>query len=205
MGEPRGIPCHKLPFPIYSCPWCGSGIKVTRAVRMVEAKALLHHLTECQEDCKLNHPGGNCPLKVPTQLGQVGLLGVGVKYYPTVEDFARECDEQGICKRIPRLPRGFKVGETWVFLSHPKACVESTVKEEQPVANRKSLVVPEMLERKDRPDADKLFREVPGVFKVFKPRLEYVSDGTETDEKLDRMRKAGTKIVEVPADDPDHH
>ena len=74
MGEPRGIPCHKLPFPIYSCPWCGSGIKVTRA-----------------------------------------------------------------------------------------------------------------------------------VFKVFKPRLEYVSDGTEPDEKLDRMRKAGAKIVEVPADDPDHH
>jgi hypothetical protein len=149
---------------------------------MVKAQALLMEMMPCEEDCVAM---AGCPLLVPTRLDQVGLLGVGVKYYPMTQDFIREARTMGISKRIPRLPREFKVGETWVFLSHPKAVVRTAVNQE-----------------------GVLMEEVPGIFYVFKPKLEYLTDEKDkfdNEKKIERLKKMGAEIVEVPEDDPDHH
>ena len=51
---------------------------------------------------------------------RVGLLWIGTAFYPTPEDFIKESNEQGISRRIKAVPRGFVVGEHFVFLAHPK-------------------------------------------------------------------------------------
>lgn len=53
--------------------------------------------------------------------GQHGLLWVGEAFYRSPEAFVREAAEQGVSRRVPALPRGFRLGETRVYLAHRKA------------------------------------------------------------------------------------
>lgn len=54
-------------------------------------------------------------------MGKAGLMWVGEKFYKTPEVFVAEGVTMGFSKRIKAVPRGFKVGETYVLLAHPKA------------------------------------------------------------------------------------
>jgi hypothetical protein len=62
-----------------------------------------------------------CPAASAEGLGErVGLINVGAGFYRTPEAFAEEARTMGISRRVSAVPRGFKLGETWVFLAHPK-------------------------------------------------------------------------------------
>jgi hypothetical protein len=112
-------------------------------------------------------------------MGQVGLLWVGEKFYPTPYDFSQEAGVMGISRRIPALPKDFKLGETWVFLAHQKACWES------------------------RPETPWVRDPRPGIFRIFKPiAVEYVTRGDETPEELEKLRERGiTPVKVVPAEE----
>lgn len=49
------------------------------------------------------------------------LIWVGEQYYAAPEKFMEEALRLGVSRRVPKMPRGFKVGETMVMLAHSKA------------------------------------------------------------------------------------
>ncbi len=169
-----GEPCCKLPFLLTVCPTCHAGIKPARGWTWVDADALLATAGPCtQKDQHFRNP---CPASRP--LGQVGLLWVGEKFYPTPDAFDAEALDMGISRRISALPKGFKLGETWVLLAHRKA-------------------VPSFLAEPDAP----LYS--PGIFRIFKPQaIEYVVKGDETPEELEKLQERGiTPVRVVPIED----
>jgi hypothetical protein len=118
--------------------------------------------------------GNPCPASLP--MGQVGLLWVGEKFYPTPADFNREAAEMGISHRITAIPKDFKLGKTWVFLSHRKAI---------------SL-------RIEAEDGTKEEKHYPDIFRIFKPQaVEYVVKGDETPEQLQKLIDWGITPVKV--------
>lgn len=200
-----GMPCCKLPWPLTVCPTCKAGIKPTRGWAWVEPKLL-------EGPCKVGqsspadkgHHGSStfmCPVADPAYLGeQVGLLWIGEAFYPNAASFEIEAQQMGISRRISAPPRGFKVGEHWVFLAHRHAVRQGNGE------------------------------YMAGIFKVFKPTamerivkqsefdaaqadlaaLEVAAGKGETYElheagaKLSADRRRGITWVPVPDDDKDH-
>jgi hypothetical protein len=108
-------------------------------------------------------------------MGKVGLLWVGEKFYATPADFVAEANRMGVSRRIPAVPKGFKVGETFVWLAHRGA-------------------VPAV-------DLDGKWEPTPGVFQVFRPiRVEVVVTGDEPDEEIEGLLKRGLSPVKVVRD-----
>jgi hypothetical protein len=96
------------------CPTCNGGIKQTRGFRWIDPKPWLSGYT-----CTSSR---SCPAADPIVLGdRVGLLWIGAKFYPTPADFMAEACTMGVSRRLVAVPRGFKLGETWVFLAHPRS------------------------------------------------------------------------------------
>jgi hypothetical protein len=130
-----------------------------------------------------------CPLAEPKTLGdKVGLLWIGAEYYATPQDFLAEAHKMGVSRRIKAVPRGFKVGEHWVFLAHPRL---------------KQVNVVEGY----GDDAQAKVEYIAGVFQVFKPTgiEKIVTDVQAKDHaEMQKLRDAGITPVIVPADDPDH-
>ena len=182
MGGTGGMPCCKMPIPLHVCPTCHGGIKQTRGWSWIDPQPWIKGT--CQD--RLVGAGlklQGCPLAVPGMLGdKVGLLWIGEKFYPTSTSFSREADELGISRRISAIPRGFKVGEHWVFLAHPKAV---------------SGINPETGEEE----------WTPGVFKVFCPtRIEKIITETmsQNEELMKDLADRGITPVVVPDHDRDH-
>lgn len=169
VSEGPGLPCCRLPLRLSICPCCGAGIKQTRGWTWINPTLLLgeSYRPECNA----------CPAGNPATMGaRAGLLWIGVQFYPTVAHFEAEARTMGISRRISAIPRGLKVGETWVLLAHPKACT---------------------------PDAEG--REA-GVFRIFRPqRIEKILTASQaTPEELDKLAEAGITPVIVPDGDRDH-
>lgn len=157
-------PCGKLPIPLTTCPCCNAGIKPTRGWSWIDADALLAGV-ECHRP-RFIVGCGLCPLA--QKLGRVGLLWVGGSFYKTPADWTKEAVEQGISRRIPALPKGFKAGETWVLVAHREAI--------------------------DLEDGKKGM----GIFHAFKPTaVEYVVKGTETAEEIEALEKRGITAVTI--------
>jgi hypothetical protein len=104
-------------------------------------------------------------------MGKAGLIWVEEKFYPTAEDFMKEAQAQGISRRVSAIPRGFKLGETWVLLAH-------------------RLAVSHILPEGCSTNGEKVIHQA-AIFRVFKPSAvyiatstEYVVKGTETEEEL---------------------
>jgi hypothetical protein len=181
------VPCGKLPLPLGRCPVCSCGLSPARGYTWI-APGPLFGKTPC---AKPSFPDvrflasavecGFCPLRDggPALSGRHGLLWIGESFYPTPANWIREARERGVSRRIARLPKGFVLGETFVFVAHRQA-------------------VP-------GPDPDDPSATIfsPGIFHVFRPsRVEYVVEGTETAEDLDRMRARGIEPVRVvPVED----
>lgn len=170
-----GIPCCKLPIPLEVCPVCRCGIKAARGWTWLDIYPFV------KDRACANYPEGVCPLSVERikSIGKIGLVWVGEKFYSTPDDVIREAKLLGISRRIPHLPKGFKVGETWVGLAHRK-CIPTS-----PLFDGRS-------------DRD----HIPGIFRLFKPeRVEYVVKGDETPEFLEACVKRGITPVRVVVDD----
>src|SRR5262245_624211 len=180
VGEGAGMPCCKMPIVLHVCPTCNHGIKQTRGWSWIDPRPWLG-----DKKCRAfpSPVQGDCPLSMPETLGdKVGLIWIGEKFYPKWDDFAREAQFMGISRRITAIPRGFKVGESWVFIAHPKVVrqLNSETGEE------------EML---------------PAVFRIFRPsRIEKIitQSMSENEELMAELADKGITPVIVPDDDKDH-
>jgi hypothetical protein len=174
--EGMGRICGALPIELTVCPTCHQGIKPARGWTWINIASLVDQ----QKGCKYEQldPGGcgDCPI-ADAKIQTAGLIWIGEKFYKTPGDFSREGNEMGISRRITMVPRGFKMGETWVALAHRKAFPSMTEFQEG------STFHPAMK---------------PGIFHIFKPqRIEYVVKDSDSDEKLERMEKRGITLVRV--------
>lgn len=174
-----GKVCGALPIELTVCPTCHQGIKPARGWTWINIADLVekrgcHYQEDPAKGC------GNCPI-ADAQIQMAGLLWVGEKFYKTPGDFATEASEMGISRRIAMVPRGFKIGETWVALAHRKAIpVKSDLGED--------------LKQGKGPTQE--FK--PGIFHLFKPsRVEYVVKSDDDEEKLEKLEKRGFTLVKV--------
>lgn len=163
--------CCKMPIVLHVCPTCNGGIKQSRAFQWIDPRPWLKG--EC-----LNRDF-TCSAARPEQFGErVGLLWIGEKFYPTPEHFALEVKTMGLSKRVKAVPRGIELGETWVFLAHPRVKFD-------PVAEK----------------------WVGGVFQIVRPtRLEKILTETQSKDPavMDDLNARGIKAFVVPDDDMDH-
>lgn len=168
--------CDKLPIPLVVCPVCGQGIKVRRNVTGFEPFKFFggDHKVAGINICLDRFPE-LCNICTPPQ-GKHYLLPVGKHFYPTPMDFIKESLEQGISKRLPLIPKDFKLGETVIYLVHDLA-----------VKN-----------------PDGTFSV--GIFSAFKPerieKLIWQKDATE--DILKKIEAKGWTPVVVPDGDLDH-
>lgn len=129
----------------------------------------------------------------PQTMGRSGLLWIGEKFYKTPAEFNIESSALGISRRIAAVPRGFKLGETWVLLAHKKAV---------PVYETSGV-----LGELPGTETQTLAGFTPGVFRVFRPeRIEKIitEEQAKNEEFMEGLAKRGLTPVIVSADDPDH-
>ena len=109
-----GRPCHRLPLALPVCPTCRSGFKFQRGIQQIDPFVVfgICEASPC--------PCGplDCPICWPFDTSFYGLQWVGRTDYPTPADFIDEAARLGVSKRIPNVPKWFKVKETWILLAH---------------------------------------------------------------------------------------
>ena len=178
VSDGPGKECGRLPIALTVCPCCNAGIKPHRGFQWVLGSLFMGTTCPTSPAC------GGCPLNFLKPDMRLGLMWVGEKFYPTPADFMKEGAAMGVSKRIPQIPKDFKVGESWIMLAHRKAIGPLTLD---------TLA--------DDPEGGKVLQYQAGVFQAFKPsRIEYVVKGTETEEELDRLEKRGLTLVKVTPD-----
>jgi hypothetical protein len=194
-----GVVCDRLPFPLHVCPVCNQGIKQSLGWTWVNGELLFggpHKPSECKE------PKNNwCVVCDETEkIRHAGLLWTGKRFYKNIEDFNEEAKKLGISRRISTIPKGFRLGETWVLMAHPKAFFN---------IKPTPLTVGFLDEDHALFDA----KYTPGIFSAFKPSAveEIITDKQAKDKDFmaeleAHSKKVGVKItpVVVPADDKDH-
>lgn len=191
VSGPGGMPCDRLPIPLTVCPVCSHGFKQSRGFTWVDVNGLVGGV---HRDCKDEFP---CPLCMATsEMGRAGLLWIGEKFYKTPTAFDQEAGSLGISRRIHALPRGFKVGESWILLAHPKtvACTECE-------GSGLSAV-----RAADHCEACSGTGRLPGLFKVWRPsRVEKIlPESKRGSAEVADLEEKGITPVFVPDDDPDH-
>lgn len=164
--------CGALPIELTVCPTCHHGIKPARGWTWINI-AELAAVRGCHLEQDLEKGCGDCPI-ADAKIQMAGLLWIGEKFYSTVGFFSAEAASMGISRRITMVPRGFKLGETWVALAHRKAVI----------------FPPNLL------GEGPVFK--PGIFHIFMPkRIEYVVRDDDSDAKLETMEKRGFYLVRV--------
>lgn len=162
VSDALSAPCDRMPFKLDVCPCCGAGIKVSRGFTWIDPVKLFGEHVRCKDmfPCPMCQPGH---FFGDQQCYCAGLLFVGDKFY-SPDEFLIEASQLGVSRRIGALPRGFKIGETWVFLAHSKAWHDWSV---------------------DKVGDDGQFGELepsPAIFCAFKPNaVEYIVDQSELD------------------------
>jgi hypothetical protein len=167
-------PCPRLPLALNRCPHCGQGIGPARGFTWVTPSTLF----PAQVHGTYPH-NAICPIGWTSDLGfrhrtgdRAGLIWVGGLYYPTPESFMEEAARMGVSRRIRRPPRGFKVGEHWIYLGHAKAIPANEDDEAS-----------------------------PGVITLFRPTaIEYIVKGTETPEEIEALEERGISPIKVIRD-----
>lgn len=195
VGDYVPVECDRLPYPLTVCPVCGGGIKVGRGFTKINPLQLLGYHDGCQElraACHMCRPTDDIAY----------LMNVGARYY-TPESFLAEGLEQGISKRIAQIPKGFKVGITVIYLSHPKACVI-----QEPAVVQQAMGILQEHGQTKLCDADQQTKAA-GIFCAFVPqrieRLYWQSDvDGMTEKEKDRLAKRGITPVGIPDGDNDH-
>jgi hypothetical protein len=192
MGDGPGKECGALPLSVIACPVCGGGIRRARAWTWINSRELFgRNGIACElEHCSL------CPVSHPPEMA--GLVWVGEKYYETPQDFTKEAGEQGISRRLTAIPKGFIVGETWVFLAHTKAVGRPCERCFQTGKIKWDAGYSECPDCKGKGKAMS-----PGIFHAFKPsRIEYVIKEDDKREKLERLQDRGVDLVRLERTSP---
>jgi hypothetical protein len=181
-----GAPCCKIPFELHVCPTCNQGIKQSRGWQWIDPRPWSKG--PCTTPQAVWRKSARCPLADPDKLGdKVGLIWIGAEYYATPADFMAEAHKMGISRRIKAVPRGFKLGEHWVFLAHPRLRSVTVSYEATPMHTALEWIA--------------------GVFQVIRPtRIEKIITDVQANdrEEFKKLIDAGITPVIVPADDPDH-
>lgn len=211
VSGPGGMPCDRLPISLDVCPVCSHGFKQARGFTWTDVAGLVGGI---HPNCQDEFP---CPLCMATgDMGKAGLLWIGEKFYKTPEDFDRESAHLGVSRRIHALPRGFKVGETWILLAHPKtvpmvctvcggAGYADGVERGFILAGEESKTPSSAKEQcKDCNGTGRL--KAPGIFKVWRPsRIEkIVAESSRGSAEVQELLDKGITPVFVPDNDPDH-
>jgi hypothetical protein len=111
--------CGLLPIKLDVCPVCGGGIKPTRGWQWINPQPFIKGRPNAEGFCSLGRL--ECARCYESWGEKAGLLWIGGAYYPTPADWQKEATRMGVSRRIIALPKGFKVGTTWVFVGHRKA------------------------------------------------------------------------------------
>jgi len=182
IDKGEGQECARLPIPCEICHCCGRGIKPARGWTWVDGDEILRASPECPDRGKPNCESCLVHNFVRHGVGRVGLIWIGEKFYPTINDYINEVDVVGDSRRISMVPKDFAVNETYVFLAHRKAIIN----------------------KGEVPDYVGVTLEyTPGIFRIIKPeRIEVVVDGTESDEKIDAYIKRGLSPVLIERIEP---
>lgn len=179
-------PCGLLPRHLQICPTCGHGLKANRGFQWVRAELISYPTDARGCDYCIGTVEGvptvtkPCVMrslaKTPEQI--LGLLWVGGAYYRTAAHFIEEARVQGISRRVSTVPKGLKLGKTWVLLAH-----------------RRVVVL----------DAD---GAVPAVFGMFRPaRVEILitEEQATNGEYLAALAKRRITPIVVSTNDADHN
>lgn len=191
VGGGIGRACDRLPYELNVCPCCSAGIKPTLGWTWIRPGLLF------QGPHNVANFGFGCPCKGcwlcsdPSKFEKAGLLWIGGGFYKSPADFVKEGMAMGFSRRIKAVPRGFKAGETPVFLAHRK------------VIERK--VTPEDIEANPKLEGE-LFSAFPGIFYVWMPeRVEKIFTESERgSEAVEDAVKREIVPVFVPDNDRDH-
>lgn len=222
VGEYISVPCDRLPLHLEACPVCGAGIHFTRSMTEINPFRLFgNHDGEGAVLAYEPIPGEDyvdegavCQDKIrPCHVcdppdAVAFIMMVGEKYY-TPESFMEEAGKMGVSKKIPFIPKKLKLGETIVYLAHPKACLVKEV----PVL-QEHMAIKFVGSDKDNGqhrllEAEKEDKAL-GIFCAFIPkRIEKLVWGSELEgeqgEKLkESLEKRGITPVPIPDGDADH-
>ncbi len=192
-GEYTPVACDRLPYPLDVCPTCGGGIKVSRGFTKIIPLNLFGYHLGCKDlhRCVMCYPNDEVAF----------IMGVGEKFYKTPGDFVQEAMAMGISKRIPFIPTGMVLGQTLVYLAHPKAC-----EVREPVAVQQAMLILE--ESKTRQprllDSERIEKHL-GIFCTFRTqRVEkLVWESEATPEEMEKLKQRGITPVIVEDGDPD--
>lgn len=192
----EGIACGRMPLPLKCCAACGAGMHPTRGWTWIDPVKLFGDVPDCQMPrlCSI------CPAADLSRFGgRAGLLWIGEQFYPTPNHFLLESRNQGISRRISAIPRGFKMGETWIMFAHRKALT---------VPVRTADIEPDPAQGALEIAATHEF--IPGVFSIVRPtRIELILPESYRHRPdavafLERLSRRGVTPVYVPDDDRDH-
>jgi hypothetical protein len=190
MGGELVQPCGKLPLVVGRCPTCGEGIRQARGWTWIRPRELWG-AEGCDNPAALGCSFCWCGGAIPET---AGLLWIGERFYPTPGDFTKESLSMGISRRISAIPRDFVVGETVIFLGHPK-----TVR----------IICECRTELKGAaPDCQECggFGELwePAIFAAFRPhQIQKVVDEQTPAEEIEALRKRGiTPVIVKPQGGP---
>lgn len=193
VSDGISMPCGKLPIKLDVCPTCRCGIKPARGWTWIDGDQFLKD-KNCKQDVSLCQL---CPLS--KSVGRVGLLWIGGAYYERPEDWMAEAQRLGVSRRISKVPKDFKVGETLVFVAHRKVFPV-----ECEACGGDGKIATDESRAGDVPDdvcedcGGNGVGYKPGVFHVFRPKaIEYVTKGDETEEELEALVKRGITPVKV--------
>jgi hypothetical protein len=190
-----GRVCGALPIELSVCPTCHQGIKPARGWTWINIAALVE-VRGCKlEGDSMENEGrggcGDCPI-ADAKIQTAGLIWVGEKFYKTPGEFSREANQMGISRRITMVPRGFKIGETWVALAHRKAIHVRKIPDSA-LPDDKTLATLGFEKVDSEKDEWK-----PGIFHIFKPQgIEYVVKDDDPEDKLEKLEKRGITLVKV--------
>jgi len=174
-GGGFGMECDRLPYELKVCPVCGSGVKFSRGFTWLEWNEYAGNHTNCK--CP-----ETCPVCWPdTHPQPYGLLWVGESFY-TPEAFIQEAMQMGISRRIAAIPKGLKLGETWILFAHISAC--GTRKNEE----------------------NSMMEGIPGVFYAFRPQTveQLIWESEFNEDKIKELIKKGITPIVIPDGDVDH-
>ena len=167
LYEGQGFSCGKLPIPLTVCPTCGEGFSHSRGITWINPQ----EVAPFQPCGKSSSQCNVCPM---TQIDKAAMIWIGKEFYPHPENFLEEAQRMGISRRIQAPPKGFVIGEDWVFLAHLRGIHD-----------------PEHEHASDE-------GYVPALFYAFKPTaIEYVVNGNEPEEELTRLEERGVSLVSV--------
>lgn len=202
VGEGVAYICPSLPLIFKPCDCCGYEPPQYRDFQWLK-KSYVRHIREptgqmCHPKCPVCYPGTN-------DQSQYGLMWVGRKFY-TPESFLEEIDSHGdISKAIKQIPKGLKLGETWVLLAHPEAYVDASDDEYAQLHSDwiRAQALKKMDEKKDPEPQPPTY---PGIFTAFIPQrvemLVYQSEATP--EYVLELEEKGITVIVVP-DEYDGH